>query len=38
MGGRSIGFFDKNGNITDHWEMEKDKTRFESAIKKAIES
>jgi len=30
--------FDKNGNITDHWEMEKDKTRFESAIKKAIES
>ncbi|MDC0234756.1 TlpA family protein disulfide reductase [Candidatus Marinimicrobia bacterium] len=30
--------FDKNGNITDYWEMEKDKTRFESAIKKAIES
>jgi hypothetical protein len=30
--------FDKNGNITDHWEMEKNKTRFESAIKKAIES
>ena len=30
--------FDKNGNITDHWEMEKDNTRFESATKKAIQS
>jgi peroxiredoxin len=28
--------FDKNGNISDYWEMMKSKDHFELAIKKAI--
>ena len=30
--------YDKNGNLSDFWEMEKNKNRFESAIIKALES
>ncbi|MBT5097041.1 MAG: TlpA family protein disulfide reductase [Candidatus Marinimicrobia bacterium] len=28
--------YDKNGNLSDYWEMKKNKDRFESAIIKAI--
>jgi hypothetical protein len=28
--------YDKNGNISDFWEMKKNKNRFESAIIKAL--
>ncbi|MBT3737808.1 MAG: TlpA family protein disulfide reductase [Candidatus Marinimicrobia bacterium] len=30
--------YDKNGNLSDYWEMKKNKDRFESAIIKAIKS
>ena len=30
--------YDKNGNLSDYWEMKKNKHRFESAIIKAIKS
>ena len=30
--------YDKNGNLSDFWEMEKNKNRFESAIIKALKS
>tara|TARA_B100001167_G_scaffold74854_1_gene44582 strand:- start:569 stop:874 length:306 start_codon:yes stop_codon:yes gene_type:complete len=30
--------FDKNGQLTDAWEMERDKAYFETAIQKALAS
>ena len=30
--------YDKNGNLSDFWEMEKNKNRFEKAIIKALKS
>jgi peroxiredoxin len=28
--------YDKNGNVTDYWEMKKSREHFEKAIQKAI--